>query len=194
MTPHVPNHLADPVANWDDLTRFERSELGKALRRLGWTYGEIRRVIPVPKGTLSYWCRDIQLTDEQIAAIKERTQSRVGVPRDTQRKRREEARVIRTRAEAEAQKLIEDPMWLLGIALYWAEGAKTRRSLALANSDPRILRAFIDWCRAFHDPNAEFVLQIHLHEGNDDSSAKAFWSYPAFTVVFEDGRVIDMKL
>ena len=70
---------------------------------------------------------------------------------------------------------MNDPMWLTGTVLYWAEGAKTRRTLAVANSDPRVLRNFIEWCRAFHTPEAQFVLQIHLHEGNDDGEARTYW-------------------
>lgn len=37
------------------LSRWERAEVGRALRRLGWTYGEIRQVIAVPKGTVLNW-------------------------------------------------------------------------------------------------------------------------------------------
>lgn len=33
---------------------------GRALRRLGWTHGEIHEVIDVPKGTLAGWCREIE--------------------------------------------------------------------------------------------------------------------------------------
>ena len=54
MRPDIPHRLIDRAAEWDDLHRWERSELGKALRRFGLTYGEIRSLIPVPKATLSY--------------------------------------------------------------------------------------------------------------------------------------------
>jgi len=58
MRPQVSSSLVKRAAEWDELHRWERSELGKDLRRLGLTYGEIRELIPVPKGTLSYWCRE----------------------------------------------------------------------------------------------------------------------------------------
>lgn len=77
--------------------------MGRALRRLGWSYGEIRDLIPVPKGTLSNWCRDIRLSDEAVQAIKDRAGSRVGVPRDTQRKRHAEIDRIRSDARAEVR-------------------------------------------------------------------------------------------
>ena len=71
--------------------------------------------------------------------------------------------------------LINDPLWLAGVVLYWAEGAKTRNDLRLANADPRALRLFVDWVHAFLDPYARFSLQLHLHEGNDDETAQALW-------------------
>lgn len=51
---------------------LERAEVGRVLRGLGWSYGEIREVIDVPKATLAGWCRDIRLTDDQIVAMKHR--------------------------------------------------------------------------------------------------------------------------
>jgi hypothetical protein len=37
MRPYVPKELLDQPEEWDELHRWERSELGKALRRLGLT-------------------------------------------------------------------------------------------------------------------------------------------------------------
>ena len=176
MKPELTPALAEQAARWAALTRWERAELGRALRRLGWTYGEIREVIPVPKGTLSYWCREVPLTAEQQAAILKRTGSRKGVPRDTQRKRRLEVAEIRASAIEEVPRLINDPLWVTGTVLYWGEGAKTKTMLAMVNTDPRVLRCFIDWVRSFLDPGATFVLSLHLHRGNDEQVAKAHWA------------------
>ncbi len=69
----VPPDIAAPISEWGQLSRWERAEVGRALRRLGWSYGEVTAVLPVPKGTLAGWCRDIRLTDEQAEAIRRRT-------------------------------------------------------------------------------------------------------------------------
>ena len=177
MRPHVPQGLLDRAGEWDDLHRWERSELGKDLCRLGLTYCEIRDLIPVPKGTLSYWCRDIRLSEAQIGEIRARTgpASRRGVPVNTQWKRREEVTRMRAEAQDFASNHLDDPFFVAGVALYWGEGSKTHTDLALANSDPRALRLFITWVRSFHTPNADFVLKINLHAGNDELGARAFW-------------------
>jgi hypothetical protein len=39
-----PPEVTEGAANWDRLTRWERAELGRSLRRQGWTYGEIMTV------------------------------------------------------------------------------------------------------------------------------------------------------
>jgi len=177
MRPDIPHRLIERAAEWDDLHRWERSELGKALRRLGLTYGEIRDLIPVPKATISSWCRDIELTNAQVEEIRARTGpgSRTGIPVNTQWKRREEVALMRAEAQDFASEHLGDPFFVAGVVLYWGEGSKTHADLALANSDPRALRLFVAWVRSFHTPNADFVLKINLHAGNDEPGARAFW-------------------
>ncbi|HJQ77370.1 MAG TPA: hypothetical protein VJ948_08935, partial [Acidimicrobiia bacterium] len=64
--------ILERVRNYASLSRWERSELGRDLRRLGLSYGEIMDLITVKKSTLATWCRDVGLTEEQVAAIKVR--------------------------------------------------------------------------------------------------------------------------
>jgi len=162
--------------NWDSLTRWERAELGRTLRRAGWTYGEIMDLLPVGKGTLAGWCKGIRLSEDQIEAIKARVPSQKGVPKDTQRRRRAEIEAIRSAAAVEAAERANDPFWIAGVVMYWAEGTKAKPRLELTNSDPRALRLFISWTRRFHVAEAQFVLELHLHEGNDDTAARRFWA------------------
>jgi len=164
------------IGAWDALSRWERSELGKDLRRLGLSYGEIMNLIPVKKSTLATWCREVRLTEGQYEAIRERTYgSRIGIPVDTPWKRRHEIELIRTRTRLEVPHLVSDPCWVAGTVLSWAEGAKTRNKLRLANSDPGPLRLFIEWVRTFLDRHALFSIQLHLHEGNDEPAARHYW-------------------
>ncbi len=177
MRPHVPPQLIERAGEWDELHRWERSELGKDLRRLGLTQGEIRELIPVPKATLSHWCQEVDLTQDQIEAIRARTgpDARMGIPVDTQWRRREEIERIREEARRFAEAHFYDSFFVAGVVLYWGEGSKTRNDFSLSNSDPAALRVFIAWVQRYLAPNAEFVLSMHLHEGNDEPSARAYW-------------------
>jgi hypothetical protein len=177
MTPDIPNDLLQLAAEWDDLHRWERKQLGLALRRLGLTYSEIQTIIPVPKGTLSNWSRGIVLSREQRTAITSRAGpgSRRGIPVNTQRQRHDEIRSIQSDAAQFAQSHLEDSKFIAGVVLYWGEGAKTRNYLDLSNGDPAAIRAFVIWVKAYLDPTARFVLSLHLHEGNDERAAKTYW-------------------
>ncbi len=175
MRPPAPNALLARAEKWEDLSRWERAEIGRALRLLGWSYSEIRSLIPVPKATLSGWCAGIELTLDQVDAIRARTSSQEGVPRDTQWRRRREIQEIRAAAAAEVPLLVAEPLWVAGTTMYWAEGSKTHRRLALTNSDPSALRLFVVWTTTYLNADSEFVGALHLHHGNDEAEAKRFW-------------------
>jgi hypothetical protein len=167
--------VLERVRAYKSLSRWERSELGKDLRRLGLSYGEIMDLIPVKKSTLATWCREVDVTTDQIAAIRERRAQVPGIPRDTNRWRREQIEQIRATAREQVPDLIKDPLWLAGTILYWAEGAKSRGRVSMANTDPRALRLFIRWTKTFLCP-AGFSLHLHLHEGNDEPAARRHWA------------------
>lgn len=117
MRPAPPRALLDRIERWAALSRWERAEVGRALRRPGWSYGEIRAVIDVPEATLAGWCRDITLRPEQIAAIERRADTRRGVPRDTQRKRRLKIARIEADAREFAAAHLHDPLFAAGTTL-----------------------------------------------------------------------------
>lgn len=171
----APPEVMQAAGKWDSLTRWERAELGRRLRRAGWTYGEIMDLLPVAKGTLAGWCKDIRLSEEQIGAIRARVPSQKGVPRDTNWKRRIEIARIRSDARQSFRDLRHDPLWVAGLTMYWAEGAKTTPRLGMVNTDPRALKLFILWVRTYLDVNAAFALALHLHQGNDEQAARNWW-------------------
>src|SRR5437870_3407761 len=112
---------------WPDLKQWQRREIGRELRRLGLSLGEIRHLIPVTQTTLSGWCRGIDLTEEQLQRIRsigrdaEATERRASARRRTYSRRRA---ALRAAGVAEAEPLIEDPFWVAGTVAHWAEGAK----------------------------------------------------------------------
>jgi hypothetical protein len=82
---------------------------------------------------------------------------------------------LRARARQTTPQLAGEPLFAAGVALYWAEGAKTSNDLAMANTDPALLRLFIRWVRTYLSPDADFRLSLHLHQGNDERAAQQFW-------------------
>jgi hypothetical protein len=169
--------VLERVRTYESLSRWEKSELGRDLRRAGLSYGEIMELIPVKKSTLATWCRNVNLTDGQIDAIKDRRPSTSrGVPRNTQRKRHREVEMISAQAALEAEHLVADPFWTAGVSLYWSEGSKTIRRLAMANADPAALRMFKRWSESYLPPNHGWRARLNLHADNDELAAREWWS------------------
>lgn len=121
------------------------------MRRRGKTYNEILAAIPVAKSTLSLWLRSVRLAKPQrqrITARKLAAQQRGAL-------RKREIRIaaaaqIQQRARREVRRILNRERWLIGIALYWAEGSKektyrTGSRVQLSNTDPAMIRLFIGW-------------------------------------------------
>jgi hypothetical protein len=71
-----------------------------------------------------------------------------------------------------------DPFFLLGIGLYWGEGAKvcraTQTRLALSNSDPGLLRVWVSWSRRFL-PGVPVYSELTVHDTCNVQAAQQFW-------------------
>ena len=168
--------VLERVRRFEDFSRWEKAELGRELRRHGLSYGEIMKLIPVKKSTLATWCRDVTLTDEQIAAIRDRRAPLPGIPRDTQRKRRREIELISAQAMLEAEHLVDETLWVAGVSLYWGEGFKTQNQLGIAMADPSGLRMFMKWGDRYHRPQDGYRARLNLHADNNEPAARAFWA------------------
>ncbi|HEX9775644.1 MAG TPA: hypothetical protein VGB83_08700 [Actinomycetota bacterium] len=132
------------------------------------------------KGTLSTWCRDVELTDEhraRLARKRPRETARIEHGRRLRERAQARRQSIRRVAKAEADSLLDDPLWISGVVAYWAEGAKTSNQLIFANSDPDLVRLFIRWLIRFLDVHLlDLVARLHLHSGQDEAERIAYWS------------------
>ena len=62
--------------------------------------------------------------------------------------------------------------------LYWAEGSKTRNVVALTNSDPEMLRAFLSFLRGpggVQDERIALAVNCHLNNGLSLAEIEAWW-------------------
>jgi DNA-binding transcriptional ArsR family regulator len=127
----------------------------RRLRGAGLTYGEIAERTGVSQGTLSLWLRDIPRPAGLDETIRRRAEARRLA---ALRKRSVElnARRAGLRAEtvAQARRQIdpvgERDLFVTGVALYWAEGAKrkpwaARDRVTFVNSDPSIILTWSRW-------------------------------------------------
>ncbi len=155
------------------------------LRRAGHSYSEILAQIPVAKSSLSLWLRSVGLSKPQKQKL---TEKRLAAALRSALKKKEQrialSHQIKTSAEAEIGKLSKRELWLIGVALYWAEGSKEKEArpgspAKFSNSDENMIRFFMFWLvNIVKIPKDRIRPEIYIHETYRDGIARviSFWS------------------
>jgi AcrR family transcriptional regulator len=150
---------------------IERREARRLRREEGMPIKRIAARLGVSPSSVLYWTKDIKLTPEQRARNArgptgpqnpERIARRAQACRRVARERR-----LRAQQEGRAAASRKDPLHQAGCMLYWAEGAKGRNQVCLANSDVHMLRFFIRFLRTYFDLDADrFGVRLNVYTGN----------------------------
>lgn len=152
------------------------------LRKAGLTYREILEKVPASKSSISLWLRDTPLTADEKSALKRRRNDQISRGRIRAAAALRKARLAReTALHADAentyQKNKHDELFRVGIALYWAEGAKRGNSFSFINSDPDMVVVMIEWMNKFlHIPREEIRARLYIHKPYAHESLEAFWA------------------
>lgn len=145
------------------------------LRKEGKTYSEILKVIPVAKSTISDWLKKVGLSIPQKQVITEKRKAAQRKGADAQRNKRiiKQANLIEN-ALKDIKSISKRELWLIGIALYWAEGAKEKdyrpiSRVSFSNSDPRMIALFIKWIKeCIKLKDEDLILSLYIHESHKD--------------------------
>ncbi len=167
------------------MVRFVQKEKAIQLRKDGLSYREILKQVPVAKSTLSLWLRSVSLSVPQKQAL---TQKRIDAAlRGAAAKRRiriDSTRKIYEHAQTEIHTLSNREIWLIGIALYWAEGSKQRGSytgsgVIFSNSDVFMSRFFKEWLVniiKIHLSQIKFEIYIHKDNKHRLWEVRKYWA------------------
>jgi hypothetical protein len=165
------------------ITKTKEKEAAISLRKRGFSYSEILGQIPVAKSTLSLWLRSVGLAQKQKQRL---TEKRLAAALRGSNKKRERriaiTKEIKTKARNEIKNLSNRELWLIGIALYWAEGTKERNKsqrVQFSNSDPEMIRIFLKWLKKCCSiPNKSIIFDIYLHKTakKRQNEVKKYWS------------------
>ena len=146
------------------------------------SYGQISKLIPVSKSTLSFWLREYPLSDEVILELRragwqkgEASRERF---RNTMRRRREEkAASIYKEETSKLACISEDSFYIAGLMLYLGEGnKKSQYTISVSNTDPKLIKFFICWMEKFFFVERKDVKAgLHLYENMDIEKEKKFW-------------------
>jgi hypothetical protein len=146
---------------------YEKEQAIK-LRASGLPLSDIAKKLNVAKSSVSVWCRDIILTDEQ----KEKLLSRNSIYNNQclgAKKMKEIYRKKRLDYQNQGRLMAKEnnPLLIAGCMLYWGEGFKSKTSCGLANTDPNLLKYFIKFLtNCFDVEKKDLTLRINCHTNN----------------------------
>lgn len=136
----------EPPPEWTKRPNAKDDLRAKArdLRLQGWTYDQIQVELGCSKSSISLWVRDLPRperrnpAEQAKLAARKRWEHELAV-RDEMRQQTKAA------AAQEIGEMSHRDLFLTGVALYWAEGAKDkpyarRENVLFVNSDPGVIR------------------------------------------------------
>jgi transcriptional regulator with XRE-family HTH domain len=162
-----------------------KPELRRKVRRLraeGLTIPEIAEITGASKGSISPWVRDITLHSRVLAKREARLAALRAKGAAASRERAAaRQRAVRERARGEVASLTARELFLIGVALYWAEGAKDkpwRRNgrVKFINSDVSVLRVFLAWLDGLGVEEADRRYSLNIHETACVAEHERWWA------------------
>jgi transcriptional regulator with XRE-family HTH domain len=145
----------------------EREQARRLRREEGRSVKELAALLGVSQSTISVWVRDVELSDEQRAALRWRMGGRIEGPRASARRALDRRRAEQAAGRETARR--GDLMHAAGCMLYWAEGARERNAIRFTNSDPEMVRFFVSFLRAsFGVANDRIVLTCNLFSDHEE--------------------------
>lgn len=162
--------------------KIKEKKLAIKLRKEGLSYSEILKKISVAKSTLSLWLQSVGLSIPQKQHLTEKrlmAARRGGLAKKNFKIKISEE--IKNKARSEIKGLSDRELWLIGTALYWAEGSKEKRNaqgITFTNSDPLMIKFFLNWIQqVFNIKKENIYFEIYLHKtaATKEKEVKDFW-------------------
>ena len=152
--------------------KFVERARARELRAQSWTLCEIAEELNVSKGSVSVWVRDVDFVP------KARNRGHASQqPHPLRVKKLAEIERCRVEAEEFIGELSDREFLIFGLGLYAGEGSKTKTTVSMANTNPRLLRIFVTWLRCnFCVDESRLRTKLYLHEGLDLEEATDYWS------------------
>ncbi len=152
------------------------------LRNRGLSYSEIMKELNIPKSTLSFWLKGIHLSEQQNLNLKNRLKDKILRGRLQSSIALKARKIFKEKqayenAEKSFKILSQDSFFILGIALYWAEGSKKSGYFQFVNSDPDMVLLMNQWIIKYLEIG-KFSLKyrIFLNFPYKNENITDFWS------------------
>ncbi len=162
--------------------KVQEKEHALDLRRQGYCYKDILAKVPVAKSTLSNWLKDLPLTDEENEFLQDRrstniSKGRVRAGNSLHKKRLERDEEVFRNARISFNLHKDNPAFVTGIALYWAEGSKRNSGFSFINSDEEMLEVMINWIEDFLTVRRKDIrARLYTHQAFIADNNERHWS------------------
>ncbi len=161
---------------------LETKTLARRMRASGKSMGEIAILLDLPHGTIRSWVYQVQVDESGMKRLQQRAiQNRQEALRVQKEKRAKQYDQLKGKIRQEiahefvAASKVQKKIWCA--LLFWAEGSKSGSSLVFTNSDPVMIRCFLQLLRsAFLIDESKFRVLLHIHEYHNDVEQRLFWS------------------
>ena len=158
-------------------------ETAKKMRKSGISLGDISKKLHVTKSTLSFWCKDIVLSESAIRKIKTKgkVKSVKGLLRysESKRKERMERSILQKQEGIKTVGILSSrDTLMIGFGLYWGEGYKYENGeLGFTNSNPYMIRFYFKWLDLWNVEKGSLIFRLTVNEffKKEENKIKTFW-------------------
>ena len=166
------------------MAKFKKKILARKLRKQGKSVKNIAKIINVSPSSVSLWCNDILLSDlqkENLNKINLRKIKRgFNIANENRKKERiDRVNFYKTIGIEKVGKLSFRELFLIGSALYWAEGDKKQRRVVFINSDPKMILIFIKWLNiCLNIPKNRLYCRLEINQIHQNRlfDIQTYWS------------------
>lgn len=152
----------------------------RILRAEGRSVPDISLELEVAKSTVFRWVADLP---SPLAGSRAERQVQWSARGGAVVRRRADVSRQATKLQAgrEIGALTDRELLLVGVALYWAEGAKDkawdrRERVSLINSDPRLILTFLQWLELCGVRREDLTYRVSIHESADVAASERYWA------------------
>lgn len=156
----------------------------RKLRSEGESIKKIARQLRVSVGSVSVWCRNVELSSVQKKALDDNARNPYYGGRGIYLRR------LKKRIDSKTEKLKmigikkigkldKRELFLTGASLYWAEGFKKDSQAGLASLDTKMIQFFVRWlkiCFGYQDKDLIFRVTVNISHKYRIIEIEEYWS------------------
>jgi hypothetical protein len=156
----------------------KRSQAIFLRKEKGMSINVIAKEVGVAKSTASIWLRDIELTDEQKNNLDIRNPAKCQKMTTIFSKKCRDKRVEQQNNGRKKIKNSDSEEYAFGCALFWAEGNKEKNTIRFTNTDPLMMKFFVDFLKKYFNIKSDDIkltVNCYLNNGLTVEDIQKYW-------------------